>query len=251
MEAIYRETFPVRAAECDFTGNMRLSALFIAMQEGAEKSAETLGAGRFSLLSRNLFFALSRIHTEMERPPRLGETVVHETWPGVSNHFFYPRFHRFFLEDGTKLVSAAALWVTMDMNERKIVTPSSAGFTFPDTSLIEPPCRLPGKPKEPGVAAESFETRTQYEDLDINGHVNNARYISWLANALGEEAFSGRHIRSLVAGYEKEIRGGHRVTHHLERKEDAFFYRVTDETGAKCFSASGEFASRSAGSREE
>ncbi len=240
MEGIYRETVPVRAAECDYKGRMRLSALFIAMQEGAEKSAESLGVGRRALWTRKMFFALSRVRVEVHKPPKLGQTVVHETWPGVPNHFFYPRYHRFSLEDGTALAAASSLWVTMDRTERRIVTPVSAGLVFPDTSAIKPPCPLPGRPKEPSGEAEAFEGAPQYEDLDINGHVNNARYISWLCNALGAEAFETGYIRTLTAGYEKEIRKARRVSHVVQSDGAVFAYRVTDETGAKCFSASGE-----------
>ena len=240
MEGIYREKVPVRAAECDYMGRMRLSALFIAMQEGAEKSAESLGVGRRALWTRNLFFALSRVRVEVMQPPKLGQTVVHETWPGVPNHFFYPRYHRFLLDDGTPLAAAASLWVTMDRNDRRIVTPAAACLAFPDTSAIAPPCPLPGRPKEPSGETGVFESAPQYEDLDINGHVNNARYISWLCNALGAENFEIGYIRTLTAGYEKEIRKAKRISHVIQSEGAVFSYRVTDETGAKCFSASGE-----------
>ena len=240
MERIFQERPLVRAAECDFRGRMRLSALFLAMQEGAEKSAESLGAGRRALWEKNLFFALSRIRVEVSRLPELGEIVVHETWPGVPNRFFYPRYHIFRLEDGTKLAAAASLWVTMDRNARSIVPPAAAGLVFPDTSGIQPPCPLPGKPKEPAMDAAASETVPQYEDLDLNGHVNNARYIGWLCNALGTDAFETGFIRTLIAGYEKEIRSGQRIKHKVYSEGGAFAYRVEDETGSRCFSASGE-----------
>ena len=44
MEKTYSETFVVRATDCDVERRMRLSALFVAMQEGGERHADVLSA---------------------------------------------------------------------------------------------------------------------------------------------------------------------------------------------------------------
>ena len=44
MNKTYTESFQVRATDCDFERRMRLDALFIAMQEGGEHHALSLGA---------------------------------------------------------------------------------------------------------------------------------------------------------------------------------------------------------------
>ena len=103
MNKTYTETFTVRATDCDFERRMRLDALFVAMQEGGERHALTLGAGYDQMMARGLVFALARIHVSTLRAPRQGETVVHTTWPGEMNRFFCPRYHVFSLEDGTPL----------------------------------------------------------------------------------------------------------------------------------------------------
>lgn len=81
---------------------MRLDALFIAMQEGGERHALSLGAGYDQMMARGLFFALARIHVSTFRAPRQNETVVHTTWPGEMNRFFCPRYHVFTLQDGAR-----------------------------------------------------------------------------------------------------------------------------------------------------
>ena len=118
MTKTYTETFTVRATDCDISKRMRPAALFIAMQEGGERHACSLGLGYDAMMARGLFFVLARIHVRFERAPRCGEKVVHTTWPGTSNRFFCPRFHTFTLEDGTPLATAGALWVMLDVNHR-------------------------------------------------------------------------------------------------------------------------------------
>ena len=61
MNRQYSETFIVRATDCDVQRRMRPAALFVAMQEGGERHAITLGAGYDAMMARGLFFALTRI----------------------------------------------------------------------------------------------------------------------------------------------------------------------------------------------
>ena len=199
MQKTYTETFTVRATDCDLHGRMRLDALFIAMQEGGERHAIALGAGYAAMQDRGLFFALARIHVSTLRAPRQGETIVHTTWPGEMNRFFCPRYHVFSLQDGTPLAAAGALWVMLDTRQRRIVRPQS----------------------------------------DVNGHVNNTKYIAWLCDALGLEAFDGAYIGDLVAGYEKEIRGHDPLKLTLAHEGDSFSFQIASEAGEKHFVAGG------------
>ena len=59
MNRQYSETFIVRATDCDVQRRMRPAALFVAMQEGGERHAITLGAGYDAMMARGLFFALT------------------------------------------------------------------------------------------------------------------------------------------------------------------------------------------------
>lgn len=239
MNRQYSETFIVRATDSDVQRRMRPAALFVAMQEGGERHAITLGAGYDAMMARGLFFALTRIHVRFVRAPRCGERVVHTTWPGVSNRFFCPRYHTFTLEDGTPLASAGALWVMLDVNDRKIVSPNTVDLHFPDTSDIPSPIDLPTRLPHLGETTERFVRTPMYSDYDVNGHVNNTRYIGYLCDALGHEALGGHYLGDLVAGYEKEIREPRPLTLSLSREGDHFTFLIASESGEKHFVAGG------------
>lgn len=239
MNRQYSETFIVRATDSDVQRRMRPAALFVAMQEGGERHAITLGAGYDAMMARGLFFALTRIHVRFMRAPRCGERVVHTTWPGVSNRFFCPRYHTFTLEDGTPLASAGALWVMLDVNDRKIVSPNTVDLHFPDTSDIPSPIDLPTRLPHLGETTERFVRTPTYSDYDINGHVNNTRYIGYLCDALGHEALDGHYPGDLVAGYEKEIREPRPLALSLSREGDHFTFLIASESGEKHFVAGG------------
>ena len=164
---------------------------------------------------------------------------MHTTWPGVSNRFFCPRYHTFTLEDGTPLASAGALWVMLDVNDRKIVSPNTVDLHFPDTSDIPSPIDLPTRLPHLGETTERFIRTPTYSDYDINGHVNNTRYIGYLCDALGHEALDGHYPGDLIAGYEKEIREPRPLALSLSREGDRFTFLIASENGEKHFVAGG------------
>ena len=239
MNKTHSESFVVRATDCDVNRRMRPAALFVAMQEGGEHHAYSLGLGYDAMMARGLFFVLARIHVHFERAPRCGETVIHTTWPGTSNRFFCPRFHTFTLEDGTPLASAGALWVMLDTGARKIVSPKAVELPFPDTSDIPAPIDLPTRLPQMGTATKIFNRAPVYSDYDINGHVNNTRYIGYLCDALGNELLSDHYIADLVAGYEKEIRCDDPLSMSLSQADDRFTFLVASQSGEKHFAAGG------------
>lgn len=239
MNKTYTEVFTVRATDCDVNRRMRPAALFIAMQEGGERHACSLGLGYDAMMARGLFFVLARIHVRFDRAPRCGEKVAHTTWPGTSNRFFCPRYHTFTLEDGTPLASASALWVMLDVQQRKIVSPLTAKLPFPDTRDIPSPIDLPTRLPQLGETTQMLTRCPAYSDYDINGHVNNTRYIGWLCDALGNAALNDHYLDELIAGYEKEIRSDDPLHISLARHDNRFTFLVASQSGEKHFVAGG------------
>lgn len=240
MQKTYSESFLVRGGDCDKFRRMRLDALFFAMQEGGEHHAKTLGVGYESMQSRGLFFVLSRIHVKIARMPRCGETVVHTTWPGEANKFFCPRYHTFTLEDGTLLASAGALWVMLDTAQRRIVSPKKTDLGFPDNSDLTAPVDLPMRVPRPGENPIAAVRTPVFSEFDLNGHVNNTKYIAWLCDTLGSERLSNAYIHDLTVSYEKEIRVEEPFLLELCKQDDCFTFQVLSSAGEKHFFAAGE-----------
>ena len=239
MSKTFQESVFVSPTGCDLFGRMRPDALFVAMQEGGERHAISLGFGHDALTARGLFFVLTRLHLRTLRAPRYGETIVHTTWPGTVNRFFFPRFHTFALEDGTPLATAGGLWVLLDAQNRRIVPPAKANLPFPDNSDIPEPIELPLRLPTQKEARQHITRAPSYTDYDVNGHVNNTRYIAWLTDMLGVEAMRGRYIGELTVGYEKEIRATDPLDLSFALDGDEFSLRVTSAAGENHFVAGG------------
>ncbi len=239
MQKTFQERFTVRGGDCDMFRRMRMDALFMAMQEGGERHAKTLSAGHDAMLARGLFFVLSRVHLHISRMPQCGDAVIHTTWPGNANKFFCPRFHTFTLEDGTPLLTAGALWVLLDTENRRIVSPVKANLGFPDNSDIPDPIALPARLQKPGEHPSLLLRTPAFSEFDINGHVNNTKYAAWLCDALGRETLEAHAICDLTVSYEKEIRTQEPLTLALAREDSAFTFQVLSSDGQSRFFAFG------------
>lgn len=205
MQKVYTEAFTLRTRDVDFMERWRADAILTAMQEVGTTQAELLGFGRDALLAHNLVFVLVRTLLEMKEYPHLNDTVLLKTWPGTSNRFFCPRHHTFHRPDGTPLGAAHTLWSLIDVSTRRVVSPLKSAIVFPDTSDMSPPCSVPAKVVQLVAPALECAYKPLYSDLDLNGHVNNTRYVTWLCDQLGSDALKENTIGRLLINYNKEI----------------------------------------------
>ena len=93
---------------------------------------------------------------------------------------------------------------------------------IPDNSDLVPPMGLPSTVAEAG--GEEIETIRQpaYTDLDVNNHVNNARYMDWLSDALGAGVMGKKYLSSICINYDAEVRPEQEVKLTLQINGDAF-----------------------------
>jgi len=209
MQAELSRELALSAGMVDFTGRWRPSAILESMQDLAIAHSEALGVGRPVLLQRDIIWLLSRTHLHMREYPMMDERVCVRTWPGVANRFFFPRYFVFERPDGRRLGSAAQLWLLLDLNARSVVPPAKADLSFPDTSRMPAPLPLPDRVTRL-EAGQCFtrERAAVYTDLDVNGHVNNARYADWVCDLLPLEALRARCVENLLLNYTKEVLPG-------------------------------------------
>jgi len=97
----------------------------------------------------------------------------------------------------------------------------------------------------PEGEAESRLLTPPYADFDVNGHVNNTKYMDWCCNALGHEAMASRQVAAFTVSYEGEILPGTDVRTELVRSGDQFAY-CGFAGERRCFAVGGTLAPREA-----
>ena len=123
------------------------------------------------------------------------------------------------------VAKAGTLWLLLDLTTRRMLPPGDIARLIPDNRDLSVPMNLPATV---GILqGEEFvsQYRPVYTDLDVNGHVNNARYADWLCNTLGISLMSEYEPERIILNYNHEVLPHHLVT--LRRVLRDHEYRLT------------------------
>jgi len=228
--SVYEKTHRLLSADVDMARRLRLSRLFSLLQEAAIAHTTLLGMGREKTLDRGLLWIVTLQQVKIDRLPVYDEVVRLLSWPGQTMHLYFPRFCRLEDEAGRPLLTASALWALMDRESRKLVFPEEHGIRI-EGDKEEKPLPLPLAPKPAGAGTwEAFTVPYSY--VDLNGHMNNTRYLDLAEDRMPAE-LRARPIREIRAEFSGEARLGEAVDLTLERQDDAFF--LSGDRGKKLF----------------
>ena len=198
----YSQTFTLTDLDVDCFCKLKLSSLLFYAQEVAGKHSALLGADYDTLAQKKLFWAVTRHKVQITRLPSLGETITVETWPMPTTRVAFPRAMAAYDSQGNELFRSISIWVLMDLENRSMVLPGNSGVDvgglLTGNELSVPHSILPK------ALCNSTQRTVTYSCLDRNGHMNNTRYLDWVADLL-PSAFHREHTpRELLICYASE-----------------------------------------------
>ncbi|HEV2392197.1 MAG TPA: acyl-ACP thioesterase domain-containing protein [Verrucomicrobiae bacterium] len=220
---VWTEHFTVHSYDVDFKHAASLEALCRYFLEAAWNHAEALGVGFKNLLSQKKVWVLSRLLVKLERCPRWGDAVVLKTWPRLSTQVLALRDFEMLTPLGAPLAAGTSAWLVLDATTRK---PQRLGKILSALGTLSGRRVLdtnPAKLTAFDAGSEVLRARVRYSDIDLNGHVNSARYIGWIFDSYSLE-FHAAHFASLcevnylgetLAGSEISMRSNESVPGHF------------------------------------
>lgn len=235
----YSEDIVIRTRDCDMFGRWKPSAILETMQETGISHCDALGLGRKVTDGLGVVWVLSRCRVEFSRLPRFGEACAVETYPMPVKHFFFPRAHIFRNDRGEIVGGAQGLWLLMSLETRRAVRDPFVLDRMP-AEEGPLPARTPASVRPGGGDPAVGEIAPRFTEFDLNGHVNNARYMDWCWNALGAEALEGRELAAFDINYDSEIMPGELIRTELTRAQDGAFVFCGSAGGKRCFGVSVE-----------
>ena len=204
----YAKYVQLEARDVDLNNRWKLASVFETFQEIAGEQCVGLGFGWNRMMEEYGYcFVIVRMYVEMDAYPGANETVRVETWPENKLRLIFTRYFRIVDQSGKVIGRAVSNWVLFDMKERRIVKPQSCPIVqTPDTSSLEPPVQMPRSKPDMLLGEEIvFVSRLPaYSDFDYNGHVNNARYVEWVQDALPVSCYH-HFTKTFDIYYEHEI----------------------------------------------
>ena len=200
----YKNEYIIRESECDNNFDIRLSSLWDIMQDAAYNHANILGFHHEQMLENGNFFVLMRMSVSIYRYPKSDEKIIIQTYPAGLHKLFCVRKYEVFDEKDEKIAEGTSLWIIVDMENKRPLRPNKAYPNSPVTGL-----NYDGALSEKIEIPENLEfirqITAEFSDIDANNHVNNARYINWIENAIRTNA---EPIKEINVNYIQETKLG-------------------------------------------
>ncbi|MEM1271289.1 MAG: acyl-ACP thioesterase domain-containing protein [Bacteroidota bacterium] len=228
------QTFPIHAYEVDERGRLTALALCNYLQELAARHAVELGVGKWAMEKEGLVWVLAKLRVQVHRWPLWSEGEVEiETWPSVIERLLAYREFRIRDTEGAIIAEATSQWVLIDLERRRPVrVPEHVEALLagtPERDVAGPSPRL--RPLKAATKTRAFPVRRF--DVDINGHVNNARFAGWVVESVPDDVWTGKSLRTLDIQFKAETFYPGTVASALQPSEEVgtFQHALRDEDG--------------------
>lgn len=202
---MFKQKFVVTSNDIDGNLEIKLSSLTRYMQQVATDHANKIKFGHIELSKRGLMWVIIRMQMKIDRLPRLDEEFTISTHPGKDNGFLFFRHFQIYDKNNKLIATSSSSWVVLNYETRKIVLKPFDKKIPEETSKLD----LPDPEKVVGEASLLADTRiARYSEVDMNGHINNTRYVDYIQDAKGTTFFKQNRISSILINFDKEIKEG-------------------------------------------
>ncbi|NLA14483.1 MAG: acyl-ACP thioesterase [Tissierellia bacterium] len=220
MEAIFRKKYIVQPSETDFRRQLKLSSLFLYLQDMATEHAYNIGVGRDVLQKKyGIIWVLNRVKGEVIRYPMFKEEITIETWPEPPEKVQFNRNFLVYDKDGNIIVRAFSQWVVIDFITRKLRRSSIIEEEFPKVDRERAIDCTQGKIKPSGKLNLSYKKTVGYSDIDINEHLNNAKYIDYIMDCFSLENHKKYSVKSIDIDYMHEALPGETIQLYTDTED--------------------------------
>ena len=216
MGLTYQMKMKIPFDMADMNGHIKLpDVILLSLQVSGMQSIELGVSDKAILENYNLVWIITDYDIEVVRLPRFAEEITIETEALSYNRLFCYRRFTIYDEAGQELIHMMATFVLMDRDSRKvhaveseIVAPYQSEF---NKKLIR------GPKYESLEEPISKDYHVRFYDLDMNGHVNNSKYLDWIFEVMGEDFLTQYIPMKINLKYVKEVRPGGVITSAVER----------------------------------
>jgi len=193
-----------------------------------------LGVGFDELKKSNLYWVLSSVHISVKKLPKWQDITFLETWPsGISGAQFTREFN-LYSENNDLLVSASTNWVMIDNQTNKPRVPEEYSF-LSETKTTKAVDSIFSKVRPRKDMFPAFKECAKYSDIDLNNHVNNAVFVRWVENCIGNIA--PRRINSFKIQYLNPVKLNDEVVIFNESTSNAYYFEARINGDPICFRA--------------
>lgn len=204
-QARWTDRYVVGWHDSDFRGKVHPASVCRFLMETAGNHAGHLQFGYQEAVQRKEIWVIVQLIVKLNTWPAYTDEILIETWPMGAEGFYAFREFRI-LDAGRKEAGAASSrWMVINAETRKPqpmeIIRHSMHLIIPEPALPERTTRITA-PSEPLTRTIH---RVAYSEIDLSGHVNNARYVEWGLNAIPLEWHRDYQLRLFQVNYLSEV----------------------------------------------
>ena len=215
---LFSKKFTLTPGECNGQQEMSLSFLVGRIIKVASMHADLWGVGYEKMISSRTAWVLSRLSIEMKHFPAINQEYTLETWIEDYNTRFSTRNMAILDNKGEVCGYVRTIWLVLDLDARR--TANMEELNELRTLVLDRPCPIDPPTRmriENGQKIDSFAVR--YSDIDLNRHVNSARYVEYLLNQYPFEWYDNHRITRFEIAYAHEALPGINIDVYREEKQ--------------------------------
>jgi acyl-ACP thioesterase len=208
---IFERCFSVTGRDVDPSDRVRADAIALMLQESGAHHADRWGLSVPALQAEGRTWVLARLAVAFEGPrPGWKTELKVETWSRGFRGHVATRDSLVRIASGPGqgdiVARASSVWFIIDLGTRRPVRLSDyAGKDEAEAGLASG-IEASGRLEPPQGQALEVSLPVRASDLDLNGHVNNVRYVEWLYESVPPRILEGSRLSRMEIHYTGETR---------------------------------------------
>lgn len=221
---IYTKDMKLGYQHLDFSGHWRMADMFSELADLATEHAQSLNVWNPSMAG-SYGWVVSKYHFRILKPLTQQDEIHISTWPSTGTRVVFPRYYQVKNGHDEICIEGVGLWTLLDLKNRRITMPSRVGITFPEQLAAPLDISVEASFSDDEGYTFMEERQVRYSDIDVNQHLNNARYIEWTCDLIDCHRFKEGYIADLSIYFKKETAPGQILTLEMKEVDDQFFVR--------------------------
>jgi len=213
---VWKENRLIESFDVDILGRLRPQTLFAFLLNAAWNHASEGIYGYKELSARDLYWVLIKAQILIKRFPRWREQITIETWGKRKVRLYALRDFNVASETGEKLISATSSWMILDRTTgrpQRFDQKSDSLPWLPDKEVMETNLEKVPQLKN---GKELSQFRVHFSDIDVNRHVNSAKYLEWIIDSHLQVHLETKEIKALEISFLSEAMQNDGVTVYSE-----------------------------------
>lgn len=202
--------FKIRVYETDYKQRLKIDAIANYMQECAEEHAKLGDLGYDGMMDKNIFWVLSKVQIQILEMPIINDEITIKTWSKGLAKLYAIRDFEICNGEGKIVIRASTNWLVIDSKTYRPVRPNEIMLKFPHLEQESLPINIKRLNLDSELDTLLDQRKVRYSDIDVNNHVNNARYLTWITDAYYNKERNGE-IKNIEIDFLSESKIGDNI----------------------------------------